>query len=96
MLRSITDIDPGWNEDRAPDRRDAFRRRVRRKARIVVNAGWSTFDAQIVNLSPFGAGLEMLGFTPVPEYFELRYDHVKVPVRRVWLTSNRIGVAFES
>ena len=89
-------LDLGWSDTPTTDRRSAIRRRVRRKARVVTNAGWSTFDANVISLSIDGAALEFDGFVPLPEYFELRYDHVKKHVRRCWQDGRRAGVAFES
>jgi hypothetical protein len=88
-------LDAGWTEERPDDRRQAIRRRTRRKVDVVVNRGWSTFGAQILNMSADGALLELDGSYPVPEFFQLRYDGVKKSARRVWTRSRAVGVAFE-
>jgi hypothetical protein len=88
-------LDRGWDENAATDRRIAIRRRTRRKASVVVNSGWSTFGAQILNMSADGALLEMDGSYPVPEYFQIRSDGFKKQARRVWMRGRAIGVAFE-
>jgi hypothetical protein len=80
---------------RPTDRREALRRRTRRRAVVVVNNGWSTFGAQVLNLSPDGALVEMDAEIPVPEFFQLRYDGVKKAGRRVWTRRRQVGVAFE-
>lgn len=80
---------------RPEDRRSGLRRRTRRKAYVVVNNGWSTFGAQVLNLSPDGALVEMDAEIPVPEFFQLRYDGVRKAGRRVWTRRRHVGIAFE-
>ncbi len=88
-------IDAGWQVGHESDRRQALRRRTRRKAMVVVNSGWSTFHAQVLNLSVDGALIELEGPVALPEIFQLRYDGIKKQATRVWTRGVLTGVAFE-
>ncbi len=88
-------IDEGWQADLQPDRRDAIRRRTRRKALVVLNSGWSTQNAEILNLSADGALVQLDGIGAFPETFQLRFDDRKKRAVRVWTRGLKAGVAFE-
>lgn len=77
------------------ERRGETRRWTRHKAMLVVNNGWSSFGAQVLNLSASGALVETDAEMPVPEFFQLRYDGKNKVGRRVWLRQRQVGVAFD-
>ena len=89
-------LDQSFQSDFQPDRRQAVRRRTRHKAKVVVNAGWSTFDAEILNLSPDGALVQLDGLGAIPETFELRFHDRKRLVTSVWSRGLKAGVIFEA
>ncbi len=88
-------IDTGWQAEFQPDRRDAIRRRTRHKAVIVLNGGWSTLNAEILNVSADGALVQLDGIGSFPDAFQLRYNGLKRYVVRVWSRGLRAGVLFE-
>lgn len=88
-------IDKGWQAEFQPDRRDAIRRRTRRKAVIVLNGGWSTINAEILNVSANGALVQLEGIGAFPDAFQLRYDGLKKYALRVWTRGLKAGVQFE-
>jgi len=93
--RIVPVIDKGWQAEFQPDRRDAIRRRTRRKAVIVLNGGWSTINAEILNVSANGALVQLEGIGAFPDAFQLRYDGLKKYAFRVWTRGLKAGVQFE-
>ena len=81
--------------DIEPDRRKAVRHRTRRKAVVVTNSGWSTINAEILNLSADGALLQLEGIGAFPQDFQLRFDGRKQRVTRIWNRGLQAGVAFD-
>ena len=88
-------LDLGWRADFQPDRRDAIRRRTRRKALLVLNSGWSTQNAAILNLSADGAMIELEGIGAFPDAFQIRFDDRKKWATRIWNRGLRAGVIFD-
>ena len=88
-------IDKGWQEGPQLDRREAIRRRTRRKALLVLNSGWSTQNAQILNLSADGALIELEGIGAFPDAFQIRFDDRKKWATRIWNRGLQAGVTFE-
>ena len=89
-------IDANWKQEFQADRRDAIRRRTRRKAVVVLNSGWSTLNAEILNLSPDGALVQLDGIGAFPDHFQLRYDGIKKHALRVWTRGLKAGIQFET
>ena len=81
--------------DTQPNRRKTIRHRTRRKAIVVTNSGWSTINAEILNLSSDGALLQLEGIGAFPEDFQLRFDGRKQRVTRIWNRGLQAGVTFE-
>lgn len=63
-------------------------------ATVVTGEGLCRTPAQIVNLSPVGAMLEIQGQEPLPKEFDLLYEHTLQPVRLVWQSGHVAGVFF--
>ncbi len=87
--------DTARQTDTQPDRRKARRHRTRRKAIVVTNSGWSTINAEILNMSEDGALLQLEGIGAFPDDFQLRFDGRKQRVVRIWNRGLKAGVAFE-
>ena len=51
----------------------------------------------ILNMSPFGACLELTSYLEVPEDFILvvEVDHIEWPCHTIWRSENSIGVVFK-
>lgn len=77
------------------DGRAAQRRRTLKGARIIFNAGRSTIDCIVRNLSGKGARLELPSVVGVPNTFDLSItdDGVR-PCRVAWRSLKELGVEF--
>ena len=69
----------------------------------VLHSGFISFEngdgisCEILNMSPFGACLELGTSTEVPETFVLvvEADHIRWPCRIIWRDQTQVGVAFK-
>jgi hypothetical protein len=79
------------------ENRQAQRRTTLKGARIVFNAGRSTIDCTVRNLSAKGAKLQVSSVVGIPETFDLLLDgHSRQPCRVIWRTLKELGVAFRT
>jgi len=77
------------------DKRAAQRRSTLKGGKIVFNAGRSTIDCTVRNLSSTGAKLNVNSVVGIPETFDLILDgHSKQPCRVKWRRLKEIGVEF--
>jgi len=77
------------------DKRNAQRRSTLKGGKIVFNAGRSTIDCTIRNLSSTGAKLLVSSVVGIPDTFDLLLDgHSKQPCRIKWRRLKEIGVEF--
>jgi hypothetical protein len=81
--------------DMQTDNRKTQRRTTLKGARIVFNAGRSTLDCTVRNLSSKGAKLTVSSVVGVPETFDLMLDgHARQPCRVKWRSLKELGVEF--
>jgi hypothetical protein len=79
------------------DNRQTQRRKTLKTGRIVFNAGRSTIDAMVRNLSPRGAKLQVSSVVGIPDTFDLLLDGAsRQPCRVVWRTLKELGVEFRT
>ena len=81
----------------APDteNRQSQRRTTLKGGRIVFNAGRSTIDCTVRNLSGRGAKLLVSSVVGIPDTFDLMLDgHSRQPCRVAWRTLKELGVEF--
>ena len=79
------------------DNRGAPRRLTLKGAHIVFNAGRSTIDCTVRNLSARGAKLQVASVVGVPETFDLILnDGGRQACRVKWRTLKEIGVEFRT
>lgn len=77
------------------DKRNAQRRTTLKGGKIVFNAGRSTIDCTVRNLSSAGAKLQVSSVVGIPDTFDLVLDgHSKQPCRIKWRRLKEIGVEF--
>lgn len=77
------------------ENRSEIRRRTLKSARIVFNAGRSTIDCKVRNLSSQGARLEVVSVVGIPNTFDLRLTGDGLQACRViWRTLKELGVEF--
>jgi hypothetical protein len=77
------------------ENRQAPRRTILKGGRIVFNAGRSTIDCKVRNLSSKGAKLLVSSVVGIPATFDLMVDgHSRQPCRVVWRTLKELGVEF--
>jgi len=77
--------------------RNAQRRTTLKRGHIVFNAGRSTIDCMIRNLSSKGAKLQVASVVGIPDTFDLMLEaHGRQPCRVVWRTLKEIGVEFRT
>ena len=77
------------------DRRSSPRHRVLKTGKIVVNAGRSTFDCTVRNLSDTGALLLVASSIGIPDQFQLVISaEPPRPCRVVRRTAQELGVSF--
>ena len=68
---------------------------LRKGGRIVFNAGRSTIDCTVRNLSPRGAKLQVTSVIGIPDTFDLLLDgHARQPCRVAWRSLKELGVSF--
>jgi len=63
-------------------------------AKIIVGPKTPLIDCRVVDYSPGGACLEVLGKPQLPNRFELLFGGTKKRCRVVWTAGRRLGVAF--
>jgi hypothetical protein len=77
------------------ENREIQRRTTLKGGRIVFNAGRSTIDCTVRNLSAKGAKLLVSSVVGIPDNFDLMLDgHSRQPCRVVWRTLKELGVEF--
>ncbi len=77
------------------ERRAAQRRTTLKGGRIAFNAGRSTVDCTVRNLSSKGAKLVVNSVVGVPDTFDLVLaDHSKQACRVTWRSLKELGVVF--
>ena len=79
------------------ENRRTQRRTTLKGGHIVFNAGRSTIDCTVRNLSSKGAKLTVASVVGIPETFDLMVQgHSKQPCRVKWRTLKELGVEFRS
>jgi hypothetical protein len=79
------------------DNRQSQRRTTLKGGRIVFNAGRSTIDCKVRNLSSKGAKLQVVSVVGIPETFDLLLDgHSRQPCRVAWRSLKELGVEFRT
>ena len=79
------------------DNRGNQRRKTLKGARIVFNAGRSTINATVRNVSSRGAKLQVTSVVGIPDTFDLLIDgNGSQPCRVVWRTLKELGVEFRA
>jgi hypothetical protein len=79
------------------DSRHDQRRKTLKGGHIVFNAGRSTIDATVRNLSSRGAKLQVTSVVGIPDTFDLVLDNDgRHPCRVVWRTLKELGVEFRT
>ncbi len=77
------------------ENRQAQRRTTLKGGHIVFNAGRSTIDCTVRNLSAKGAKLTVASVVGIPETFDLMLQgHARQPCRVKWRTLKELGVEF--
>jgi hypothetical protein len=78
------------------DRRKSRRLKVPHRGLISSENG-DGISCEIVNMSPFGARLELGTPMEVPETFVLvvEAEHIRWPCRVIWRDQTQVGVAFK-
>jgi len=77
------------------ERRATIRHRTLKGGRVVTNAGYSTYDCTVRNLSEAGARLRVASIVGSPDEFELAMDDGrKYACHVVWRTEAELGVSF--
>ena len=85
-------LSPSQSENRNTQRRSTLK-----GGRIVFNAGRSTIDATVRNLSPKGAKLQVASVVGIPDTFDLLLEgNSRQPCRVVWRTLKELGVEFRT
>ncbi len=79
------------------DKRASQRRTTLKGGHIVFNAGRSTIDCTVRNLSPKGAKLTVNSVVGIPDTFDLVLAaHSKQSCRVIWRRLKEIGVEFRT
>ncbi len=79
------------------ENRQTQRRTTLKGGRIVFNAGRSTIDCKVRNLSPRGAKLQVASVVGIPDTFDLVLDGTsRQPCRVAWRTLKELGVEFRN
>ena len=78
------------------DKRTTQRHRTLKAGQVIFNAGRSTIDCTVRNLSKSGARLEVPSVVGIPNSFDLSIsgDGVR-PCRVVWRSLRELGVEFQ-
>lgn len=80
-----------------PDNRQSQRRSTLKGGRIVFNAGRSTIDCRVRNLSSHGAKLQVTSVIGIPDTFDLVLEgHARHPCRVAWRSLKELGVEFRT
>ena len=75
------------------DNRQSQRRTTLKGGRIVFNAGRSTIDCKVRNLSSKGAKLQVVSVVGIPDTFDLMLEgHSRQPCRVSWRSLKELGV----
>lgn len=83
--------------DMQTENRHSQRRTTLKGGHIVFNAGRSTIDCTVRNLSGKGAKLQVSSVVGIPDTFDLILQgHTKQPCRVKWRTLKEIGVEFST
>lgn len=83
--------------DPQPEHRATQRRTTLKGGRIVFNAGRSTVDCTVRNLSAKGAKLQVASVVGIPDTFDLLLDgHARQPCRVVWRRLKELGIEFRT
>ncbi|MHB1102377.1 MAG: PilZ domain-containing protein [Devosia sp.] len=78
------------------DNRAAPRRKTLKGGRIIFNAGRSTIDCTIRDLSSTGAKLQVNSVVGIPNTFDLSISGVdRQPCKVVWRSLRELGVEFQ-
>jgi len=75
------------------------RRKTLKAGHILFNAGRSSIDGTIRNLSPRGARLTVASVVGIPDTFDLQLEgaaHTRQPCRVKWRTLRELGVEFRT
>jgi hypothetical protein len=79
------------------ENRHTQRRTTLKGGRIVFNAGRSTINCTVRNLSSKGAKLQVSSVVGIPDTFDLMLDgHARQPCRVAWRTLKELGVEFRT
>lgn len=79
------------------ENRQTQRRTTLKGGRIVFNAGRSTIDCKVRNLSPRGAKLQVASVVGIPDTFDLVLEGTSgQPCRVAWRTLKELGVEFRN
>ena len=79
------------------DNRSNARRTTLKSGRIVFNAGRSTINATVRNMSGKGAKLQVASVVGIPDTFDLILDAgARQACRVVWRTLRELGVEFRA
>lgn len=79
------------------ERRATIRHRTLKGGRVVTNAGYSTIDCTVRNLSETGARLRVTSIVGIPDTFELAmHDGRKFTCRVAWRSETELGVQFDA
>lgn len=80
----------------ATGNRSALRRKTLKGGRIIFNAGRSTIDCTIRDLSSRGAKLQVSSVVGIPNSFDLSVGGVdRQPCRVIWRALKELGVEFQ-
>jgi hypothetical protein len=79
-----------------PERRKRGRRRVLKRAQIVLNDGGPAISCTVRNLSDWGACLQVPSQIIIPNTFDIQFDPTSVfRCRTIWRKATEIGVEFD-
>ena len=79
------------------DNRQTQRHSTLKGGRIVFNAGRSTIDCKVRNLSSKGAKLQVTSVVGIPDTFDLLLEGTaRQPCRVAWRTLKELGVEFRN
>lgn len=79
------------------ENREDLRRSALKGGRIVFNAGRSTIDCKVRNVSSKGAKLQVASVVGIPDTFDLLLEGATChPCRVVWRTLKELGVQFRT
>ena len=76
------------------EQRGAQRCTTLKGGKIVFNAGRSTIDCTVRNLSSQGAKLQVASVVGIPETFDLLLQDGRRPCRVKWRTLKELGIEF--